>query len=119
MAFHEQAAREIHFANDWPITNHPTKGRQIVRIIASAMKAAILRGESISIPGLGVFRIVTKRATRTGSNIVRYNSPYRLPIPLSHPPKRVLMFYPAEQLRAMLNGPSNWHERRAVESWSE
>jgi len=44
-----------------PVTKTPREGMKLVEIILKTMKDALLRKETITIPGFGVFEVKTKR----------------------------------------------------------
>lgn len=96
----------------------PVAGRKLARTIMTVITNALRRGEDVTIPGFGIFRVVTQRPR--GSRYVFVSSDgIRDPEARKHPAKKVVRFYPAEALTATITETPNWHERRAISRWTK
>lgn len=99
------------------VRNHPVHSYKIIRAIFNTITNAIKRGEKVYVKGFGTFQINTWKPRGSGNNFI---DPYRnrSPVPLHHPSKRKVTFKPARAVKAMLNGPTTWHERDCIRSWN-
>ena len=112
-----QLAELIHDLLDIPNDGHgnPIVGLKIVNAIITTMIAALQRGEDVEVKGFGIFRIHTRKPRRTGNNFLLNRPNIHSPVPITWPTKKYVRFYPAAQLRALLNPTgTNRVERRAL-----
>lgn len=82
-----------------------SEGYRLVRLIFKTIKKALLRGESVWIPGFGKFKLHTRPPTRRTcgyfyGNKNKFNAPQILK---SLPPKTYVHFTPAKPLLRFLN----------------
>lgn len=111
---------ELHKLLDLPYgsSGRPLEGRRLINILLSVLADALNRGESISVRGLGKFKVVQWRGSRSGANYIAAGR-QRSPVVIDHPPRKRVIFQPSEQLLAMLNLGTTWDEKRAMEIWNK
>jgi nucleoid DNA-binding protein len=109
------------------VQHYPIQAANILQAILDSISAALHRGEDVHVKGFGIFR-VKQLKPRTYTNIVTTKPPgedtisqaTRTPIPIVLPGKKRVFFYPAIQLKAMLNHETpSAHERRAISIWNK
>lgn len=112
-----QLAELIHDLLDLPNDGHgnPVTGLKVVNAILAAISSGLHRGEDVEIRGFGIFRTHTRKPRRTGNNLLLNHPNIHSPVPIIWPSKKYVRFYPAAQLRALINPTgTNRVERRAL-----
>jgi nucleoid DNA-binding protein len=111
-------SREVAAVLDLPYNLRSGKAYVIVKTMMKAMAKALLKGEDIYIDGLGVFKRVALKPTRTTVPVCHkdigdlvtcgHPPPYRGKRKWVHvPAKTVIRFYPSKVLLRMLNDSQN------------
>lgn len=77
---------------------HHDSAIRAVNGFVSLLKGALTSGESVSIRGLGSFKIINM-AERTARNPATGE-------PVVIPPRKVIRFYPAAEVKHLLNDPA-------------
>lgn len=119
-------SHEVQFLLQEPLLSrhYPQLGAKLVRAVFTAIKEALLRGETVYVKGFGTFKIVDRKPHPTPNNILTNH--HRAPIYANelrrHRPRKYVIFKPAVPLLAMLNLPSdgyepNYTERRSQKRW--
>lgn len=117
-----QLAELIHDLLDFPNDGHgnPVIGLKVVNAILTAIAGSLHRGEDVEIRGFGIFRIHTRKPKRTGNNFLLNRPNIHSSAPITWPSKKYVRFYPAAQLRALINPTgTNRVERRALSITSQ
>lgn len=118
--FKGKLAYELSELIDLPLDRHqaPFKAHKLINTVLDVIKNALIRGEAVSIPGFGTFKVIEQKARRTGNNIISQDGT-RSQSPICRKARKSASFIPSEQLLALVDGPTTWHTRRAIRKWNQ